>query len=122
MPSLATYIAFPGNAKEAFELYRDIFGGELMLLTYADAPMEGMPFTPDPASVAHASLSLPGGVIAGGDAMPAAAPDAADGRKLPRRRAPSCAPAPSAPCGSAPITNMASGWAGWSMIEPAATI
>ena len=37
MPSLATYIAFPGNAKEAFEHYRDIFGGELMLLTYADA-------------------------------------------------------------------------------------
>ena len=70
MPSLATYIAFPGNAKEAFEHYRDIFGGELMLLTYADAPMEGMPFTPDPDSVAHASLTLPGGVIAGGDAMP----------------------------------------------------
>ena len=34
---------------------------------------------------------------AASDAMPAAAPDAADGRKLPRRRAPSCAPAPSAP-------------------------
>lgn len=70
MPSLATYLAFPGTTKEAFEHYRDVFGGELVLLTYADVPVQGMPFTPDPDSVAHASLILPGGMIAGGDAMP----------------------------------------------------
>lgn len=70
MPNLATYIAFPGNAKEAFEHYHDVFGGDLTLLTYADAPMEGTPFTPDPDAVAHAVLTLPGGSIAGGDGMP----------------------------------------------------
>lgn len=71
MSTLATYIAFHGNAKEAFEFYRDTFGGELQILTYGDMPsMEGMPFEPDPAAVAHAVLTLDGGVIAGGDAMP----------------------------------------------------
>lgn len=71
MATLSTYIAFHGNAKEAFEFYRDTFGGTLDLLTYADfPPMEGMPFTPDPESVAHAQLDLEGGTISGGDAMP----------------------------------------------------
>lgn len=71
MPTVASYIAFPGNARQAFEYYRDTLGGELTLLTYGDfPPMEGMPFEPDPASVAHAVLVLPGGTIAGGDAMP----------------------------------------------------
>lgn len=73
MATLATYIAYEGvgSTKTAFEHYRDIFGGELKVLTYGDMPpMEGMPFTPDPNSVAHATLELPGGTIAGGDAMP----------------------------------------------------
>lgn len=73
MATLATYIAYEGSGttKEAFEHYRDIFGGELTLVTYGDVPpMEGMPFTPDPTSVAHATLNLPGGVISGADAMP----------------------------------------------------
>lgn len=71
MATLATYITFPGNAAEAFTHYQEVFGGELQLLTYGDFPeMEGMPFEPDPAAVAHAQLTLAGGVITGGDAMP----------------------------------------------------
>lgn len=71
MTNLATYIAFAGNTKEALEHYRDVFGGELTLMTYGDfPPMEGMPFEPDPNAVAHAVLELPGGTIAGGDQMP----------------------------------------------------
>jgi len=68
--SIATYIALPGTTAEAMEHWHDVFGGELQLMRYADAPpMEGMPFEPDPQAVAHATLELPGGVIAGGDAM-----------------------------------------------------
>lgn len=70
MPTLATYIAFLGNAKEAFEHYHEVFGGDLQLLTYGDVPMPGMPFEPDPEAVAHATLTMPGGTIAGGDAEP----------------------------------------------------
>ena len=71
MSTLAIYIAFHGNAKEAFEYYHSVFGGELQLITYADMPeMKGMPFEPDPQAVAHAMLTLDGGTITGGDAMP----------------------------------------------------
>jgi PhnB protein len=68
--SLATYIAFPGNAREAFTHYRDVFGGDLQIAGYGDMPMPDMPFEPGPDDVAHAVLTLPGGVIAGADAMP----------------------------------------------------
>lgn len=71
MANLSTYIAFPGNAAEAFPYYADVFGGSLNMMKYGDMPpMEGMPFEPDPAHVAHATLDLPGGTITGGDAMP----------------------------------------------------
>lgn len=71
MATLSTYIAFPGNAAEAFTHYQEVFGGELNLMRYGDfPPMEGMPFQPDPSSVAHAQLDLDGGSITGGDEMP----------------------------------------------------
>ncbi len=68
-PSLATYISLPGNMAEAMQHWHEVFGGELTIQRYGDAPMEGMPFEPDPQAVAHATLTLPGGTIAGGDAM-----------------------------------------------------
>lgn len=67
--SLATYIALPGSTAEAMEHWHDIFGGELEILRYGDMTLEGMPFEPDPQAVAHATLQLPAGIIAGGDAM-----------------------------------------------------
>lgn len=71
MATLATYLAFPGNTKEAMEHYRDVLGGELQLVTYGDMPaMDGMPFEPDAEAVAHAVLTLPEGVIAGSDSVP----------------------------------------------------
>lgn len=67
--SVATYIALPGTTAEAMEHWHEVFGGDLEILRYGDMPMEGMPFEPDPEAVAHSTLTLPGGVIAGGDAM-----------------------------------------------------
>ncbi|MBL3686116.1 VOC family protein [Leucobacter zeae] len=68
--NLATYISLPGTTGEAMEHWHEVFGGELQIMRYGDMPaMEGMPFTPDPQAVAHATLDLPGGSIAGGDAM-----------------------------------------------------
>ncbi|WIY82049.1 VOC family protein [Propionimicrobium sp. PCR01-08-3] len=67
---LATYIALPGTTGEAFEHWHDVFGGQLNLMRYGDAPaMEGMGFEPDPNAVAHVTLTLPFGVLAGGDSM-----------------------------------------------------
>lgn len=67
MAGSTPYISFPGTAREAFEYYREVFGGTLEVMTYEDIPMEGMPFTPPPGAVAHAQLR--GGLLtlAGGD-------------------------------------------------------
>ncbi|WP_295623996.1 VOC family protein [uncultured Corynebacterium sp.] len=71
MPNLSTYIAFPGTAAAAFTHYHEVFGGNLDMMKYGDgAPMEDLPFDPDPNLVAHARLDLPGGTITGGDGMP----------------------------------------------------
>ena len=67
--NLAPYIALPGTTAEAMEHWHEVFGGELEILRYGDMELEGMPFTPPPHAVAHATLTLPAGVIAGGDAM-----------------------------------------------------
>ncbi|GAA1475321.1 VOC family protein [Corynebacterium felinum] len=67
MPTLSTYIQFPGNAREAFACYQSIFGGELQLETYGDMPDADFPFTPQTERVAWAQLSMPSGVISGGD-------------------------------------------------------
>ncbi len=60
------YLTFPGDAREALEFYRDLFGGELQLHTYesfsrADGPAE---------AIAHGVLS--GGPVSlfGSDAAP----------------------------------------------------
>lgn len=66
---LATYVALPGTTAEAMEHWHEVFGGELQILRYGDMQLEGMPFTPPPTAVAHATLTLPAGTIAGGDAM-----------------------------------------------------
>ena len=67
--TLASYIALPGTTAEAMEHWHEVFGGELRVLRYGDMQLEGMPFEPDPNAVAHATLTLPAGTIAGGDAM-----------------------------------------------------
>ncbi|HIY66196.1 MAG TPA: VOC family protein [Candidatus Agrococcus pullicola] len=67
--SIATYIALPGTMAEAMEHWHAVFGGDLEIMRYGDSPMEGMPFTPAPDAVAHATLTMNAGVIAGGDAV-----------------------------------------------------
>lgn len=67
--SLATYIALPGTTAEAMEHWHEVFGGELSILRYGDTSMSELPFDPDPQAVAHATLTLPVGIIAGGDTM-----------------------------------------------------
>lgn len=38
--TLATYIALPGNAAEAFEHWHEVFGGDLDLMRYGDMQLE----------------------------------------------------------------------------------
>jgi PhnB protein len=52
------YLSFNGNAREAFTRYKEIFGGELVILTMADAPPDAGPPGADPNLVMHAALTV----------------------------------------------------------------
>ncbi|MBC9953337.1 glyoxalase/bleomycin resistance/extradiol dioxygenase family protein [Leucobacter sp. cx-42] len=67
--SIATYISLDGVTGEAMQHWHEVFGGELNIIRYGDMQLQGMPFEPPADAVAHATLTLPGGVIAGGDSM-----------------------------------------------------
>jgi PhnB protein len=61
------YLFFGGNCRDAFTRYQDIFGGELVLLTMADAPMEDA-VPPEHADlIIHAALMVDGATLLGSD-------------------------------------------------------
>ncbi|MFJ7327528.1 VOC family protein [Streptomyces cyaneofuscatus] len=55
---LNPYISFDGNARQAMEFYREVFGGELEVSTAADT---GSADSPDADKVLHAQLDTPDG-------------------------------------------------------------
>ncbi|MFW9265740.1 VOC family protein [Pseudomonas sp. D2-30] len=51
------YLTFDGRCKEAFALYKEVLGGELFSMSFADAPEDvGMP--KDPNLIMHACLTV----------------------------------------------------------------
>ena len=65
------YLAFAGNCREAFTRYQEIFGGELVLLTTADAPADAGPPPPGvkPDAIMHAALTNGDELLMGADDM-----------------------------------------------------
>lgn len=62
MAILNPYLNFDGNTREAIEFYRDVFGGELALMTFGDSGMTEHDGDPIPADgVMHAQLTTPDG-------------------------------------------------------------
>ena len=60
------YLIFDGQCREAFTTYATCLGGEVQLMTYADAPATGGP--PQPADhIMHAHLEAHGAVLMGSD-------------------------------------------------------
>ena len=65
---LNPYITFAGNAREAMEYYRDVFGGELAVDTYGGS---GMAAPGHEDKVMHAQLETPAGyTLMASDAPP----------------------------------------------------
>ena len=63
---LNPYLNFNGNARQAMEFYRSIFGGELTVTSFADFGTEG----PDADRVMHSQLETDAGyTIMGADVM-----------------------------------------------------
>jgi PhnB protein len=63
------YLAFAGNCREAFTRYKEIFGGELVLLTMADAPADAGAPPPDTKAdaIMHAALMAGDELLMGAD-------------------------------------------------------
>ena len=62
------YLAFAGNAREAYTRYQEIFGGELVLLDFASVPDAGPP--PEgakPDAIMHAALMAGDALLMGAD-------------------------------------------------------
>ena len=68
MPTrLNPYVHFDGDARQAMEFYRTVFGGELVLSTFGEYGMEG----PDAERIMHGQLETPSGyTLMGGDTPP----------------------------------------------------
>jgi PhnB protein len=67
--AIRPYLAFAGNAREAFTRYQEIFGGELVLLDMAGMPPDAgpPPAGVKPDAIMHAALMAPSGLLMGAD-------------------------------------------------------
>jgi len=69
MPSrLNPYLSFDGDARQAFEFYQQVFGGELALNTFGSFGQQDTPFAD---KIMHAMLETPSGfTLMGADTPP----------------------------------------------------
>ena len=65
---LNPYIGFSGNARQAMEFYKDVFGGELTVSTYGEM---GGAAPGDENKIMHAQLETPSGFTLMGSDAPA---------------------------------------------------
>lgn len=73
MPSrLNPYLSFNGNAREAMEFYRDVFGGHLDTTTWSEGGMADDPADAD--RLMHAQLEADNGMTLMGSDAPSASP------------------------------------------------
>ncbi|AJM77274.1 VOC family protein [Rathayibacter toxicus] len=70
--SLSPYIGFRGNAREAMEFYRSIFGGELTSTTFAEFQAAEDPADND--KIMHSQLTTPEGLLLMGSDTPSSMP------------------------------------------------
>ena len=66
--AIRPYLAFAGNAREAFTEYQKIFGGELNIIGFQDVPEAGPPPSDvKPDGVMHAALIASDALLMGAD-------------------------------------------------------
>jgi PhnB protein len=68
MAHLTPYLAFNGNCREAMEFYKTVFGGELNVQTFGEAPVNAS--EKDKARVMHAELRAGDFLLMASDGMP----------------------------------------------------
>jgi PhnB protein len=69
MATLNPYLLFNGNAEEAFNSYKDVFGGEFqMLMRFKDTPPEHRGSEHESNNIMHVALPVGSGLLMGSDA------------------------------------------------------
>jgi PhnB protein len=68
--ALSPHLSFAGQCEAAFNLYVELFGGELMMLAYRDTPMAQEVPPEWREKIVHATLSFNGCTLAGSDVQP----------------------------------------------------
>lgn len=68
--AVTAHLSYPGRCREAFTFYAPLFGGELMMLAYADTPMKDDVPADWVDRIVHATLSFDGCELAGSDVQP----------------------------------------------------
>ena len=72
---LETYLTFNGDCREAFEFYREVFGGEFIVLsTFAEGPSDMDVPEADLDLILHMSLPIGSSVLMGSDTTGAFGP------------------------------------------------
>ena len=81
--TLNTYLTFNGNCRDAFDFYREVFGGDFMLRsTFAEGPAGmGIPET-EMNRIMHVSLPIGSSVLMGSDTCSAFGPPATAGNNF----------------------------------------
>jgi PhnB protein len=70
MASLNPYLNFNGNAEEAFNHYKSIFGGEFITIQrYKDTPEAGEVAEKDKDKIMHIALPIDGNILMATDAL-----------------------------------------------------
>lgn len=67
MKSIVPYLLFNGNCREAMNFYKDCFGGNLEIFTFADAPDPSACGNAIPDQIMHAALTKGDFVIMASD-------------------------------------------------------
>ncbi len=81
MALLNPYIHFLGNAREAMEFYRSVFGGELTLSTFGEFQMPGLGVD-EADKIMHGQLTTPAGFTLMGSDTPSTMLPVADGTRI----------------------------------------
>ena|SRR6478609_7153620 len=72
MAQVGPYLTFNGNCREAMNFYKEVFGGELMMQTFGEAPMDAPGDAKD--RIMHANLRNGDFLLMASDGMPGQAP------------------------------------------------
>jgi len=68
--SLSPHLWFQGQCEEAFTFYARLLDGQARMLAFRDTPMAQSVPAAWRDNIVHASLSFPGGTLAGADVLP----------------------------------------------------